>query len=94
MIFVSIQSAPVIIFNVLNRTYRKKFIPIEILGRVNGIMVMIGLVSLPLAGFFTGIISEYINIRIIFGILGLLSLIITLFYRNKLKNENELLPVK
>ncbi|WP_185971051.1 MFS transporter [Alkalicoccobacillus porphyridii] len=74
MIFIAIQSAPVIMFNVLNKTFRQQVVPSYILGRVNGMMMMIGLASLPLAGFLTGMMSEVVNIRWIFVTLGLVSL--------------------
>ncbi|WYP27791.1 MFS transporter [Alkalihalobacillus sp. FSL W8-0930] len=81
MICISVQSAPVIMFNVLNKTFRQNIVPANLLGRVNGLVMMIGLASLPLAGFFSGLLSEIINIRWIFFGLGLLSLLAVFQFR-------------
>jgi MFS family permease len=81
MICISIQSAPVIVFNVLNKTFRQQIVPANLLGRVNGLVMMIGLASLPLSGFFVGLLSEVVNIRWIFLSLGILSLITVIQFR-------------
>ncbi|MBM0064164.1 MFS transporter [Alkalicoccobacillus gibsonii] len=81
MICISIQSAPVIVFNVLNKTFRQQIVPANLLGRVNGLVMMIGLASLPLSGFFVGLLSEVVNIRWIFLLLGILSLITVIQFR-------------
>ena len=82
MICIAIQSAPVIMFNVLNKTFRQQIVPSFILGRVNGIIMMISLASLPLAGFVTGILSELINIRWIFLTLGIISMFTVIRFRS------------
>ncbi|MCH1625729.1 MFS transporter [Ferdinandcohnia quinoae] len=74
LLAVAIQSAPVIMFNVLFKTMRQSLVPSHIFGRVNGLIMMLGLGTLPLAGFLTGILAEVIDIRIIFFSLGLISL--------------------
>ncbi|MDQ0205366.1 MFS transporter [Alkalicoccobacillus murimartini] len=91
MLCVAIQSAPVIMFNVLNKTYRQQIVPTHILGRVNGMMMMISLASLPLAGFLTGILSELINIRYIFLTLAVASLLAVVRFRALGKTEPEIL---
>ncbi|MED4017945.1 MFS transporter [Sutcliffiella cohnii] len=92
LVAVAIQSAPVIMFNVLFKTMRQRLVPSYIFGRVNGLIMMLGLGTLPLAGFLTGIIAEWIDIRIIFFTLGLLSLLVTLKFiglRNLKEVEEE-----
>lgn len=74
---IAIQSAPVIMFNVLFKTMRQKLVPSHLFGRVNGLISMLGLGTLPLAGFLTGILAELVDIRVIFFILGMCSLLIT-----------------
>ncbi|MDX5476297.1 MAG: MFS transporter, partial [Bacillaceae bacterium] len=66
LLAVAIQSAPVIMFNVLFKTMRQKLVPTHIFGRVNGLIMMLGLGTLPLAGFITGILAELVDIRKIF----------------------------
>jgi NADH:ubiquinone oxidoreductase subunit 2 (subunit N) len=83
----AIQSAPVIMFNVLNRTLRQMIVPNYIYGRVNGIVTMLSLGTLPLSGFLTGVFAGYIEIKYIFLFLGLFSLVIALkFSMSPLRN--------
>jgi hypothetical protein len=56
---------------------RQKLVPVSIFGRVNGLISMLGLGTLPLAGFLTGILAEVVDIRVIFLVLGLSSLLVT-----------------
>ncbi|KMJ57433.1 hypothetical protein AB685_15530 [Bacillus sp. LL01] len=82
LLAIAIQSAPVIMFNVLFKTMRQKLVPVHIFGRVNGLISMLGLGTLPLAGFLTGMLAEIMDIRVIFFVLGVCSLLVTLkFYR-------------
>ncbi len=78
LLAIAIQSAPVIMFNVLFKTLRQKLVPAHIFGRVNGLISMLGLGTLPLAGFLTGILADFLDIRIIFFVLGVCSLLVTL----------------
>mgnify|MGYP005748727761 CR=1 FL=1 len=78
LLAVAIQSAPVIMFNVLFKTMRQKLVPTHIFGRVNGLIMMLGLGTLPLAGFITGILAELVDIRKIFLVLGICSVIATI----------------
>ncbi|MDX5476302.1 MAG: MFS transporter [Bacillaceae bacterium] len=78
LLAVAIQSAPVIMFNVLFKTMRQKLVPTHIFGRVNGLIMMLGLGTLPLAGFITGILAELVDIRKIFFVLGLCSVFATI----------------
>lgn len=89
LIAIAVQSAPVIMFNVLNRTLRQKIVPSYIFGRVSGLIMMLSLGSLPLAGFITGLISDVIDIRYIFLTLGLGSLIIIYHFRFLLITNSE-----
>ncbi|WP_237664691.1 MFS transporter [Sutcliffiella horikoshii] len=77
LLAIAIQSAPVIMFNVLFKTMRQKLVPVSIFGRVNGLISMLGLGTLPLAGFLTGMLAEILDIRVIFLVLGLCSLLVT-----------------
>lgn len=77
LIAIAIQSAPVIMFNVLFKTLRQKLVPVSIFGRVNGLISMLGLGTLPLAGFLTGMLAEVVDIRVIFFVLGFCSLLVT-----------------
>ncbi|CAG9623196.1 MFS transporter [Sutcliffiella rhizosphaerae] len=78
LLAVAIQSAPVIMFNVLFKTMRQRLVPSHIFGRVNGLISMLGLGTLPLAGFLTGVLAEMIDIRIIFFVMGICSLLVTI----------------
>ncbi|MDR4889915.1 MFS transporter [Fredinandcohnia sp. QZ13] len=91
LLAVAIQSAPVIMFNVLFKTMRQRLVPSYILGRVNGIISMLGMGALPLAGFLTGIIAEAIDIRFIFFTLGFISFLVPLRFTKltKLNVEEE-----
>ncbi|MDX5475358.1 MAG: hypothetical protein LPK00_07440, partial [Bacillaceae bacterium] len=57
---------------------RQKLVPTHIFGRVNGLIMMLGLGTLPLAGFITGILAELVDIRKIFLVLGICSVIATI----------------
>jgi DHA3 family macrolide efflux protein-like MFS transporter len=90
LIGVAVQSAPVIMFNVFNRTLRQKVVPAHIYGRVNGIIAMLGLGTLPLSGFVTGLLADLLDIRYIFFTLALGSFIVGLkFWLSPLKNYSE-----
>lgn len=89
LIGVAIQSAPVIMFNVLNRTLRQKIIPLYMFGRVNGIMIMLMQCALPLSGFMTGMLSAIIDIRYIFALLGALSFIVIYLFRSLPAKQQE-----
>lgn len=80
LIGVALQSAPVIMFNVYNQTFRQRVVPAHLFGRVNGNIMMLSLSTLPLAGFLTGIFAEIINIRYIYLLLGLVTILIVVKY--------------
>ncbi|WP_100334117.1 MFS transporter [Bacillus alkalisoli] len=89
LLAVAIQSAPVIMFNVLFKTMRQKLVPTHIFGRVNGLIMMLGLGTLPLAGFLTGILAELVDIRKIFFVLGICSVIATIKFMGLAKVDVE-----
>ncbi|PFI78828.1 hypothetical protein COI83_26800 [Bacillus cereus] len=78
-----IQSSPIILFNVLNRTLRQNIIPNQIFGKINGIFLMISKTVFPLSGFLAGLLASYVSLRILFCSLGLVTLFMTLYFLSR-----------
>ncbi|MEH7687732.1 hypothetical protein V7192_19055, partial [Bacillus safensis] len=74
----SLTDIPVIFFNIVNRTLRQEIVPLEILGRVNGINRMVSLITVPLAGIISGIIAEAIGVQNLFKLTGMFLLVISI----------------
>lgn len=80
LIGVAVQSAPIIIFNVFNRYLKQVIVPTYLLGRVNGISMMISLFALPFSGFIMGVLVGFISIRIIFVTLSIANIVFILLF--------------
>jgi DHA3 family macrolide efflux protein-like MFS transporter len=87
---IALQSAPVIMSNVLNRTLRQRIVPSNILGRVNGINLMLSRTAFPLAGFLSGFMTDIFNVRYVLFTLGLLTFfVVILFWLSPLRKYEE-----
>ncbi|WEG16683.1 MFS transporter [Alkalihalophilus pseudofirmus] len=83
-----VHTAPIIIFNVMNKTLRMQIAPENLLGRVNGLFLMLSKSTLPLAGLLGGILAEFFDLKIIFGVLSILTLlIITRYWFHPFNNQ-------
>ncbi|PAD44334.1 MAG: MFS domain-containing protein [Shouchella clausii] len=75
-----VHTVPIIIFNVVNKTLRMQIVPDDLIGRVNGLFLMLSKSTLPVAGLIGGVAAEFIHIRIVFALLCILSLALIVRY--------------
>ena len=68
---------PTLVYNTLSRSIRHEIVPDEMMGRVNGVYRTFALISYPFAGFIGGVLSEYIDVNILFILSGLTLLLYT-----------------
>ncbi|WP_078552312.1 MFS transporter [Bacillus alkalicellulosilyticus] len=90
MIGLAIQNCFTIMYNILNRTLRQQVVSEDILGRVNGIIIMMGRASFPLSGFMGGLLAEFFNVRSIFLVVGIGTfIIVALFWFSSFRHFDE-----
>lgn len=82
----ALQNGPTIMYNVLNRSLRQRIVPTNMLGRVNGVILMLSQSAFPLSGFLGGVFAEIFNVRYVLISVGIFSfIIITLFWLSSIR---------
>ncbi|AIG26803.1 MFS transporter [Brevibacillus laterosporus] len=75
-----INIAMIILFNVSYNTLVQQMTPINFLGRVNSVLFIISQISLPLSIGVSGLLTDLINIRVIYISLGISMVLIGLIF--------------
>ncbi|MCB2296239.1 MFS transporter [Clostridium tagluense] len=72
-------------------TYFLNVTPREILGRVSAVVGMVSMCALPLGSATSGVVSEYISISVLFGTMGIIIILISLFlvFNKKFREATE-----
>ncbi len=77
---IMIQSIPVVIYNIFSRSMRQRVVPSNMLGRVNGIFLMLGQAAYPAAGFASSAVAQFAGVRNVFIVVAWFTVFVSLIY--------------